>query len=892
VTTPVEQLANALSDRYRIERELGQGGMATVYLAEDVRHHRKVAVKVVHPELTAVLGADRFLSEIHVTATLQHPHILALFDSGQAEGQLFYVMPYIEGESLRARLDRERQLPVEESVRLTREVASALDYAHRHGVIHRDIKPENILLHDGQAIVADFGIALAVTKAGGGRLTQTGLSLGTPQYMSPEQATGERTIDARTDIYSLGAVVYEMLTGEPPHTGNSVQAIIARVLTERPRNIRIVRPNVPEHVSFAVERALEKLPADRWATAREFSDTIEGKAVGSATRSGARTSPDIATLSHGGWKRRLRDPLTLGLAVLALGATISAASMWATRRAPVERATVKFPLTLPGGPSYLQTTIQSLAISPDGSLIAFIGRGVRGEQQIYARSLSDPAARPLPGTEGAFTVFFSPDGKWLGFVAGGRLRKVAIDGGTALSVAAMPGLYGGAAWSGNGEFIYSMVSGGLLAFPENGGASRKICSTPSRPGTIIEALPLALPDGETVLFTSFTSQSNATAKLGAASLKTGKCTLLDVPGIHALGVADGLLIYATAEGTVMAVPYDTSRGRITGASTPVLTEVEVNQTTGSAQAAVSSNGSIVYASGLAPVSVVLADQSGVTQPLMEQARPYAYPRFSPDGRKIALTVATPGQRDIWVYDIPSGTSTRLTAADDGSVNERPEWTPDGKRVLYRTSKERRASIWWRPADLSEREAPLLTSDREDYFEAVMTPDARGIVYQLDTTGADVMYRQLSGDTVPKPIANSPGIESMARVSPDGRWVAYVSEESGRDQVIVQPFPTGPRTQVSIGGGREPVWSRDSRRLFYRDDQHFVAANVSATPSFSVTSRERLFEDSFLRAPFHANYDVSIDGSKLLLLKPTQEAQVMVVYNWIAEVRAKLAKQEK
>jgi len=239
-------LAAELSDRYRIERELGRGGMATVYLAEDIRHSRKVAVKVLHPELAAVLGAERFLAEIRVTAALQHSHILPLFDSGQADGQLYYVMPFVEGESLRGLLDRERQLPIDDAVMLTQEIADALDYAHRKGVIHRDIKPENILLHDGHALVADFGIALAVTNAGGGRLTQTGLSLGTPQYMSPEQATGERTIDGRTDVYSLGAVAYEMLTGEPPHSGQTVQAIIARVLTERPRSIRSVRPNVSE----------------------------------------------------------------------------------------------------------------------------------------------------------------------------------------------------------------------------------------------------------------------------------------------------------------------------------------------------------------------------------------------------------------------------------------------------------------------------------------------------------------------------------------------------------------------------------------------------------------------------------------------------------------------
>src|SRR5687767_13127548 len=254
----IASLGAALQGRYTVDREIGRGGMATVYLARDVRHNRAVALKVLNPELGAVLGVERFLAEIEVTANLQHPNLLPLFDSGEASGMLFYVMPFVQGESLRARLDREKQLPVDEAIRITTAIAGALDYAHRHKVIHRDLKPENILLHEGQPMVADFGIALAVSKAGGSRITQTGLSLGTPQYMSPEQATGDRVIDGRTDIYSLGAVLYEMLTGEPPHTGNTSQAIIARMLTEKPRSVRTTRPNVPEYIEWAVERALEK----------------------------------------------------------------------------------------------------------------------------------------------------------------------------------------------------------------------------------------------------------------------------------------------------------------------------------------------------------------------------------------------------------------------------------------------------------------------------------------------------------------------------------------------------------------------------------------------------------------------------------------------------------
>src|SRR5512138_447859 len=318
----VARLASALSDRYRIERELGAGGMATVYLAEDVRHRRKVALKLLHPELSAVLGPERFLKEIELTASLQHPHILPLFDSGSAGGQLYYVMPFVEGETLRSRLERERQLPIAETVRIASEVADALQYAHGRGVVHRDIKPENILLQGGHALVADFGIALAVQQAGGQRMTQTGLSLGTPQYMSPEQAMGEKTIDARTDVYALGAVTYEMLTGEPPFTGPTVQAIVARVLTTAPAPLSELRNTVPTHIEHAVLTALAKLPADRFATAAEFSASLRSPTAQASSR------PPTVAVSR-------PAPARLPRSIMAMAAALvlaSALAAWAWLR--------------------------------------------------------------------------------------------------------------------------------------------------------------------------------------------------------------------------------------------------------------------------------------------------------------------------------------------------------------------------------------------------------------------------------------------------------------------------------------------------------------------------------------------------------------------------------
>jgi tRNA A-37 threonylcarbamoyl transferase component Bud32 len=379
-------LRTSLADRYRLERELGQGGMATVYLAEDLKHRRKVAIKVLRPELAAVIGAERFLREIQTIATLQHPHILGLIDSGEVNGTAYYVMPFVDGESLRDRLVREKQLPVSDAVRLATEVASALDYAHRHGVVHRDIKPENILLHDGRALVADFGIALAVSSAGGSRMTETGMSLGTPHYMSPEQAMGERVITGRSDVYALGAVTYEMLVGEPPFTGPTAQAIVAKVMTADPAGLSAQRRSVPPAVEDAVLMALAKLPADRFATAAEFAAALKGDAaVTVATRRPA---------AAGARAHRWLVPLLGAVAALATAAAAVLGIRLARRPAAlVDRFSLDVPDLRVNFTGFYGV---SLAIAPDGSRMAFVTRAGETVTRLAVRDRGDLEARLLP----------------------------------------------------------------------------------------------------------------------------------------------------------------------------------------------------------------------------------------------------------------------------------------------------------------------------------------------------------------------------------------------------------------------------------------------------------------------------------------------------------------
>jgi len=371
MSSSLERLIGTLGERYRIERELGAGGMATVYLAGDLKHERKVAIKVLKPELAAVLGADRFVQEIKTTATLSHPHILPLFDSGEAGGFLYYVMPYIQGETIREKLNRETQFGVDEAVRIAREVADALDYAHRHGVIHRDIKPENILLHDGRAIVADFGIALAVSAAAGGRMTETGLSLGTPHYMSPEQATAEKEITARSDVYSLGSVLYEMLTGTPPHTGASAQQIIMKIVTEEAAPVTKARKSVPPNVAAAVARSLEKLPADRFESAQALAEALADPRFTTARMMPVGASPP-------GDRAWIRDARSIGSMVVTTVALIALA--WEVTRPRVEPGPSEYDVALPdSAPADLRFRA-SFVVAPAGDFVIY-ERGSRDETE-------------------------------------------------------------------------------------------------------------------------------------------------------------------------------------------------------------------------------------------------------------------------------------------------------------------------------------------------------------------------------------------------------------------------------------------------------------------------------------------------------------------------------
>ena len=874
------QLKASLTSRYDIEREIGAGGMATVYLARDIRHDRHVALKLLNPELGAVLGVERFLAEIRVTANLQHPNLLPLFDSGEAEGLLYYVMPYVDGESLRARLDREKQLPVDEAIRIAIAIANALDYAHSHGVIHRDLKPENILMQSGQPVIADFGIALAVSKAGGNRITQTGLSLGTPQYMSPEQATGDRVIDGRSDIYSLGAVTYEMLTGEPPHIGSTSQAIIARVLTDKPRPMRSSRPAIPEHIEAAVMHALEKLPADRFSTAHEFAEALHGRGTFATTglMPSAQAVPAKTT-----WQDRLKDPWIIGAGAVAIAALAFAALRGKPQQAP-ERV-VRFVVATPDSSRPIDHFPWPAAISPDGSAIAYWTNTPAGLQlQLLKTNQLD--ARPVLGTERGSQVIFSPDGQWVGFETN-KFKKVRLDGSAPITIADVGG-NNGADWTVNDEIVVGSEGSatGLSKFPAAGGEPTEFAKPDSSKGDTDFNWPIAFPDGKRVVF-SIWSGSLATARLATVSIDGGEISELGIKSIRPLAVIDGLLVYVQADGSVMAVQMDGSGKKLKGRPAPVLDPVSVVAgNNGNSGIFISRGGALIASRGGSTTRLAWMT-STVPDVISNEIRQYSAPRLSPDGSRIAVVVGTTDQRDIWIYDVGTTTLTRLSSVKAASS---PAWSPDGTRVYFiGLGDKQRFAVYSQAADGGSPAKKIV--DMSGLAGSMdVSPDGKSMAYSnYATTSWDIYVVDIASGKA-KPYVSAPYLEGSPRFSPDGKWIAFSTNETERNEVYIRSFPDpSARVQISAGGGVLPLWSRDGSKLYYRVGNTIMAARLSK-PSMRVIGRDTVIADASGYAPgdgLNIGYDISASGRLLGLAANRDDYQLVAVPNWIAELKDRM-----
>jgi serine/threonine-protein kinase len=895
----IEEIQRAFT-AYIVERELGVGGMATVYLAHDKKHDRKVAIKILHAELSALVGAARFIQEIRVTANLQHPHILGLIDSGligddagELSGRPYYVMPYVAGGSVRQRLDKEQQLPVPDAVRIATEVASALDYAHRHGVVHRDIKPENILLHDGSAIVADFGIALAVTQASGTRMTQPGFSLGTPSYMSPEQAIGERTITARSDIYSLGTVTYEMLVGEPPFTGPTVQAIVSRLITEEPRSLTAQRPSVPPHVAAAVSRALQKMAADRFASAAEFAEALDTPSFAPATTPAAATSDAISDRA----RRMLYG--AAALAALFLGAAI-----WGWTRPAPSKPVVRYNLAMDPAEAIVPgaTSWGWLAISPDGSHLAYIGGPGGPRAQLLIRPRNQLHASAVPGSEGATAPFFSPDGRRVGFVKGKILQIVSLNGGPPIRVTDTLVGWAGASWARDG-FIYADGDGPVSLVrveAKPGAVAKDFTALDTARGEVDHLWPDALPNGKGVLFTDEFRGKNAeiggeSYAIAVADIPSGEHRVLINDASYGRYAASGHLLYVTNR-TLMIVPFDQNSMTVTGEPTPLIEGVVLGPAY-SADLAVSQEGTLVYATGVeeGKQELVWVTRDGRTQPVDPrwQASDFQSPALSPDGKRLAVTRRSDAKTfDVWIKQLDQGPSVRLTL--EGSGNFYPAWTADGRSVTF-TSNARAGSydLWTKRADGSAP-AVMQFHEKSAMWDPLWSSDGKWLVFVAadNVSGiSDIRGVRPGIDTVSVPLVATKFLEASPALSPDGRWLAYRSNESGQNEVYVVPFPnTGAaKWAVSSGGGTDPQWSHNGSELFYRDASgNLVAVEVTTTPTFLLGNSTALFPAE----GFDNWYVVGPDDRRFLMIRPVAASgsdKVIVVENWFEELKAKSPK---
>jgi len=880
-----DRLAAALADRYRIERELGQGGMATVFLAEDLKHERKVALKVLKPELAAVLGAERFVVEIKTTAALQHPHILPLFDSGTADGFLFYVMPYIQGETLRDKLNRESQFGVDEAVRIACEVADALDYAHRHGVIHRDIKPENILLHDGRPMVADFGIALALSAAAGGRMTETGLSLGTPHYMSPEQATAEKEISGRSDVYSLASVLYEMLSGEPPHMGKTAQQIIMKIIAEPVKPVTDLRKSVPQHVAEAVAQALEKLPADRFASAAEFAAALKGQIP---SRTTLRTAPGGA-MGRAPWR---------GVALAAIAATIvlGAFGAWAYSRQPASQL-LRLGVVLAEREQMLAVATRRLEISRDGRRLVYVGPDSAGTQ-LWVRELNALGGRPLPGTRNASAPFFSPDGQNIGFIteSGSTLSAVSLSGGLPRVIVSDSILQWGADWGEDGYIYVVHREGHVARVREAGGALERVTRLDTAVAEFEHDWPQLLPGGKKILVQTWRS-TITDSDIAVIEIATGKRTVLTRQS-WARYVPSGHIISTSFDGVLRAIPFDVGSVKVRGDGTIIEQDVEFDVSSGAAQFAVAENGVLVYApgGGVRGDQPVWVDRKGNATPIDSTWRgQFSSLSLSPNGGHLAVSLLGSDGGQIWVKELPTGPLTRLTF-DTPAYRE--EWLPNGREIAFIRQGQPRNAIWMRRADGSTPAVPLV-DDARGIDEVTFTPDGRTVVFRIGTgTGGsrDIVARRLGVDSVPQLIAASPQFDEFgAHISPDGSLIAYVSNESGRPEVYVRQLadPGAGRTQVSINGGEEPHWAHNGRELFYRTRRgDFIVAERAPGAEFRIARTTTLFTNpGLLGDGFHRLYDVDRSDNRFVMSQRALggRSQIVVVSDWRLVERAMLGK---
>jgi serine/threonine protein kinase/Tol biopolymer transport system component len=870
---------------YDVLAFIGAGGMGEVYRARDSNLNRDVALKI----LPGAFASDpdrltRFTREAQTLAALNHPNIAHIHGLEESGGVRALVMELVEGDDLAQRIAR-GPIPLDEALPIAKQITEALEAAHEAGIIHRDLKPANIKVRpDGTVKVLDFGLAKALESEIGAvnisqsptitspAMTRMGVIMGTAAYMPPEQARG-KAVDKRADIWAFGCVLYEMLTAKRAIDGDTFTDIVVALMTKEPDWTALPLATPPRVVEL-LRRCLKKEPRERLRDIGDARLEIDQ----------ALSSPPDAPVpySRTAWRWGFLWIAT-GLIVGGVLATIIMSKL-PSRDSLAASSPKQLALDLPPSIELVSNDQQALALSPDGKHLVFPGRQA-GVIQLYDRPIDHFDVSPIPGTEGATQPFFSPDGRWVGFFAGGKLKKIALTGGTPATICDVAfGQIHGAAWGPDDMILFG--GGGLFRVPAAGGSPERLTAPDPNQDESDHELPNILPGGQAVLFTIWTG-GFAHPKIAVQSLKTGQRRIL-LTGVGPHFVPTGHIVFFRA-GSLWAVPFDPTRLELTGSPTPVVQGIHVEWAVWP-YFTLANDGTLVYVPG-APLDakrLVWVDRKGTVQPLNAPLKPYDFPRLSPDGKRVAIVIREDENHDIWTHELERGTLTRLTF--DPGEDETPVWMPDGQSLIFAGNRSGASRLLSARADGSGIEEEVLGTRGGHRHAYSVSPDGEVLAFQEygPTTGSDIWIVPLKGDRKARPFLKTPFEEGGATLSPDGRWIAYASDESGRSEVFVQPYPgPGGKWQVSTEGGVEPTWARSSRELFYRNGDKMWVAEVKTQPSFSASQPRVLFQGRYDTSPWYANYDVTPDGQRFLMVQPaepTSQSQLNIVLNWFEELK--------
>jgi eukaryotic-like serine/threonine-protein kinase len=891
---------------YKIEEELGAGGMGTVYRATDSKLGRQVAIKFL-PEGFAKdpEWLVRFEREARLLAALNHANIAAIYGFEEADGVHYLVLELVPGETVAQRLKR-GSLKVPEAVSTCRQIAEALEAAHGRGIIHRDLKPANIkITPDGKVKVLDFGLAKAfqaepsdVDLSQSPTVTAEEVSgakiLGTAAYMSPEQARG-KALDKRTDIWAFGCLLYEVLAGRRAFGGATVSDSIAAVLASEP-DWNALPAKTPEHLRNLLRRCLQKDPQRRLRDIGDARLELEEPLVEPAKAGAAPLSSTVT-------RRSVISALTGATAGAVAG--VFGTSRW---RRGTPRNLTRFSIPLPQGGVAEASFNRRVGISPDGTHIAYnvttAGLGSNpAEQKFYLRSLSELEARLLPAAGGV--PFFSPDGHWIGFFGPGSppgtmlLRKISLGGGAPATLCTI-GPYAGGSWADDDAIYFvGAMPGGVMRVPAAGGEPKEVAKIDFASGERMHKFPCALPGGKAVLFTVSTAETESfdDAHIVGLNTETGQREKLVEGGTHPIYSPSGHLVYARG-GNLLAIRFDAKRLRVTGQSFIVLEGVLMSVNSGVANYDISASGDLIYVPGTADKgerTLVWVDRSGKTEPLPLPPRSYLHPRISPDMRQLAIEIEGPNH-DFYIYDFTRGVLSKMTT--DG-VSHWPVWSPDGTQLVYRSGPMMAWRMWRVPADRSRPGEQLPGMGISQNAES-WSPDGHTIAYTAMTPelGSHIVVESLEGDHESRPFVDVKAPAGSPKFSPDGRWLAYCSNESGKAQVYVQAFPgPGPKVQVSNEGGTDPVWKRTGGELYFRNGDEMMAVDVTTARTFTAGRPRMLWHGHYSHGmstscgppgATSSNYDVTADGRRFLMVKDEApdtavSKQIVVVLGWADEV---------